>query len=204
MCSYVQRTTNSVILLSTMHADNAVGDNGKPDIVLYYNATKGGVDVMDQMLGQYTTQRQTNRWPLSLFFNIIDISSFAAYLIYFENNKTIPRKNTQRKSFLQSLAEELCMPIIEERASNRQITRHFSSKSAIECYLGKPVDTTMRSEQSSTSKTHTGRKPVTGSCHICLAQPEKIRRKTRKSCSFCDKPTCDQHTEIISKCLNCI
>jgi hypothetical protein len=51
MVSYVPKRNKAVILLSTMHHTSEVSsdDKHKPEIILYYNATKGGVDAVDQM-----------------------------------------------------------------------------------------------------------------------------------------------------------
>lgn len=95
-----------------MHADTNVSatQKKKPEIIQYYNKTKIGVDTMDQMLGRYTTKRQTNRWPLAFFYNIVDVASLAAYILYYENNKMIKKKANERRCFLRQLSEELCMP----------------------------------------------------------------------------------------------
>lgn len=205
MVTYKQRKTNSVIMLSTMHDDATVEENGKPEIINFYNKTKGGVDVMDQTLREYTTQRHTKRWPLSFLYNMLDVSAFAAYTIFYENNTTVPYQTTRRKRFLRNLAEDLCAPIIEERVTNRQVTRLFSTKTAIESFLGRPLETVTYTEQPSTSTAAStdGRKPITGSCYLCASLPDKRRRKTRKVCSVCKKPVCDQHTKTISKCFPC-
>jgi hypothetical protein len=125
-----------------MHYDNTVCDETrkKPEIIKYYNSTKGGVDRMDQMIGRYTTQRQTNRWSLAFFFNITDVASLAAYIVYSENNKNIPKKTSQRRIFLRQLSDELCMPHIQERSKNYQIMRHFSTKMAIESIFKSPIN----------------------------------------------------------------
>ncbi|GFN87953.1 PiggyBac transposable element-derived protein 4 [Plakobranchus ocellatus] len=41
---------------SAMHNKAAVSENGKPEIVLAYNETKGGVDAMNQMAHAFTTR----------------------------------------------------------------------------------------------------------------------------------------------------
>ncbi|XP_036342940.1 uncharacterized protein LOC118752193 [Rhagoletis pomonella] len=124
-----------------MPCDNTISDvKQKPNIILFYNNTKGGVDVMDHMLGQYTTKRKTNRWPLAVFYNMIDISALAAYIVYSENN---PSRFTCRKGgrrlFLEELAEQLCMPTILKRSSIPRVVSYFPTKNAIECIIGKPI-----------------------------------------------------------------
>ena len=64
-----------------MHDDAAVDDTPKrkPEMVWYYNRTKGGVDKMDQLAHTYTVKRRTKRWPLVVFMNLLDIAAIAAY-----------------------------------------------------------------------------------------------------------------------------
>ncbi|XP_017471351.1 PREDICTED: uncharacterized protein LOC108362744 [Rhagoletis zephyria] len=203
MCSYVPKKNKAVILLSTMHNDAEIADSGKPEIIEYYNRTKGGVDRMDQMFAEYPTQRQTKRWPLAMFFNMLDITALAAYIVYDLNNPMLPwRTNNKRKQILRSLAEALCMPIIEARAINRQVTRNFSTKIAIEAYFNRPVES-MVSTAASTSAAARTPKPVSGSCYLCYAQEEKRRRKTRKLCDKCKKPMCLEHSVTSTNCSIC-
>lgn len=76
-----------MVLLSSHHRDRTIdGPQDKPEIIFYYNITKGGVDTMDKMLSQYTTKRKTYRWPLALFYNFLDTAALAAYIIFTTNN----------------------------------------------------------------------------------------------------------------------
>ena len=54
----------------------------KPEIVTFYNSTKGGVDTFDQVIRCYSSKRKTNRWPVALFFNVLDIAAYNAYILY--------------------------------------------------------------------------------------------------------------------------
>lgn len=123
LCSYVPKKNKAVILLSTMHSDAAVNDDGKrkPHMISYYNKYKTGVDTMDQMVTRYTTHRRTQRWPLAMFFNILDVGALASYIIYYENNKMIRKKTNQRRIFLRQLSEELAKPFIEDRSTNGRL-----------------------------------------------------------------------------------
>ena len=50
LVSFVPKKSKTVLLVSTMHRDDKIDDQtGKPDIILYYNQTKGAVDTVDQM-----------------------------------------------------------------------------------------------------------------------------------------------------------
>lgn len=205
LCSYVPKKNKTVILLSTMHNDAAINDDEKkkPHMITFYNKYKSGVDTMDQMVTRYTTHRRTARWPLALFFNVMDIGALAAYVIYYENNKMIDKKTNQRRIFLRQLSEELAKPFIEERAGNPQVMRHFNTKLAIESIVGLPLPNYIVPAVQNEERDSTGRKKPTGSCHLCYKETIKRRRKTRKSCAVCEKPVCDEHCLSIVKCFVC-
>lgn len=143
LCSYVPKKDKAVVLLSTFHHDALVsGPKDKPEIIHYYNNTKGSVDTTDKMLTQYTTKRKIYRWPLAIFYNLLDVSALAAYIIFYSNNPQGPNsvKHSQRHEFLQRLGQNLCVPHIESRSRNRRVTGRFIIRNAMECILGKAVD----------------------------------------------------------------
>uniref|UniRef100_A0A915ENP4 PiggyBac transposable element-derived protein domain-containing protein n=1 Tax=Ditylenchus dipsaci TaxID=166011 RepID=A0A915ENP4_9BILA len=82
---------NPVILLSTMHHNAKVSssEQKKPEIVTDYNATKGGVDTLDQMVRTYSTKRKTCRWPMVIFYNMLDIAAVNAFVIWSKINPGI-------------------------------------------------------------------------------------------------------------------
>lgn len=188
-----------------MHNDAAINDDEKkkPRMITFYNKYKSGVDTMDQMVTRYTTHRRTARWPLALFFNVLDVGALAAYIIYYENNKMINKKTNQRRIFLRQLSEELAKPFIEDRAGNPQVMRHFNTKLAIESIVGLQLITSEVPAVQNQPRDSTGRKKTTGSCHFCYKKTIKRRRKTRKSCAACEKPVCDEHCLSIVKCIDC-
>ena len=85
VCSYVPKKKKAVVLLSSTHISEVEEtQSAKPEIIKYYNKTKGGVDTIDKMLGEYIVKRQTLRWPLAFFYNMIDVTGLACYVIYRE------------------------------------------------------------------------------------------------------------------------
>ena len=189
-----------------MHSDTAVNvdEQKKPDMIMYYNQYKTGVDTMDQMVSRYTCHRRTQRWPRAMFFNIMDVGAFAAYLIYYENNNMLKKKTNQRRILLHQLSEELAKPFIEDRSSNKQIMLHHSSKNAIEDVLGVEFAPALVVEKETVARDSSDRIKVTGSCHLCYRQTIKRRRKTRKSCAKCEKPVCDKHSSEKILCSDCL
>ena len=99
-------------MLSTMHSLPEIASNSaekKPEVILYYNSTKCGVDILDRMVRTYTCKRMTRRWPVALFYNMIDVSAVNAYVIWQQsngkNNRIFIKK--RRRKFLIRLGKEL-------------------------------------------------------------------------------------------------
>ena len=67
------QNNKNVLLLSTMHATIDTGDDRKsmPETVKFYNSTKFGADVVDQMARKYTVIVASRRWPVQFFLQHI-------------------------------------------------------------------------------------------------------------------------------------
>ncbi|XP_053274074.1 piggyBac transposable element-derived protein 3-like, partial [Pleuronectes platessa] len=119
LVSYVPRKKNrNVVLLSTRHSEADVSDraDGKPVVVLDYNRNKGGVDNLDKVIGTYSCRRKTARWPLVVFHNILDVSSYNAFVIWREVNPDwMSGKRNKRRVFLEQLGKALVAPYIARR-----------------------------------------------------------------------------------------
>lgn len=51
ICSHFPKKNKTVIVMSTMlHDKNITGPKEKPAVILYYNETKSGKDIMDTLL----------------------------------------------------------------------------------------------------------------------------------------------------------
>ncbi|XP_039953236.1 piggyBac transposable element-derived protein 4-like [Bactrocera tryoni] len=105
-------------MLSTAHYRQSTDPlkGFKPDQILDYNKFKAGVDTMDQMLTGYSCKRSTNRWPLAMFYNMLDIADLASFIIYDELNPA--EQSDKRRSFIIELARQLVIPHMTKRATN--------------------------------------------------------------------------------------
>ena len=58
-----------------MPDDNAVTDDEakKPEIIILHNQTKRRVDCLDVLIHNYMSKRQTRRWPMCFFHNLVDV-----------------------------------------------------------------------------------------------------------------------------------
>ena len=63
LMSYVPKKNKAVLILSSMHHEAVVSDDDtkKPEINLFYNQTKGGVDSLDQLVHSYMAKRKSRR-----------------------------------------------------------------------------------------------------------------------------------------------
>lgn len=119
MIRYIRKKGKAVVLLSTMHHSKMVDENSqkkKTEIILFYNQTKGGVDTVDQMVGYYTCKRQTQRWPMVLWYNMIDIATLNVYSFFRAQHPDISTGITNaRRHFLTELSKELVTPHMKSR-----------------------------------------------------------------------------------------
>ncbi|UYV60496.1 GPATCH11 [Cordylochernes scorpioides] len=74
LVSYVPKIGQFVTLLSTMHSTTAIdqetAEQQKPEIITFYNMTKGGVDVVDQKC--ILLEEEPKDGPCVYFFNFLD------------------------------------------------------------------------------------------------------------------------------------
>ncbi|XP_066590647.1 uncharacterized protein [Prorops nasuta] len=96
----------------TKHKNITIAKNKKlvPETITHYNSTKYGVDVLDQMARKYSVKASSRRWPLQVFYNILDLAAISAWILYKETTQV----NISRKDFLFQLTEELRSKYREE------------------------------------------------------------------------------------------
>ena len=110
LLSYKAKRDKLVLLLSSMHRSAAVSESDpkrKPEPILFYNSTKGGVDTADEMLRGYSTKSASRRWPLAVFFNLIDIVALNAFIICSDSGISCPHIAINRGSC--GTRSKLCM-----------------------------------------------------------------------------------------------
>lgn len=131
MVSYVPRPNECIVLLSTRHnLDKATsGAQNKPEMILDYDHTKGG-DLFDQMLSAYSCSLPTNRWPMVVFYNLLDAVALATVIInrHFHSPRTT--KKLYRNDKLIQIARMLMESEIYERSQPRM--HKLIGKSAVE------------------------------------------------------------------------
>ncbi|XP_069699066.1 piggyBac transposable element-derived protein 4-like [Periplaneta americana] len=187
LLSYVPKKGKYVLLLSNMHQGASVSESGLPEIIEFYNSTKGGVDMFDQMCSTYSCNRKTQRWPLCVFYGIINSSCLNAYVILRHNMTTVGAHVQPREMFLLSLGEAMMTPWMEKRLVMQNLPRLIRENIADQ--LGKNVPETSTTLQGEGAKRR---------CHLC---PRSKDRKSKIQCSECKRTVCQDHK--VSLCLQC-
>ena len=152
-----------------MHMSGEVAEtlSANPEIMNYYNKIKDGVDTMDKILGEYIVKRRTLRWPLTFFYNMIDVTSLAYYIIYREHNPMFGAKDRRRK-FLKELANMLCIPLVEARSNSQMLMKNHFLRGTMEMVPGRRIVAPPENAVVARAP-HGGRGsiPIVGSCCVC-------------------------------------
>ncbi|KRX26265.1 PiggyBac transposable element-derived protein 4 [Trichinella nelsoni] len=179
--SYLPKKNRNVLVLSTMHNDNRVSDGkgNKPDIILHYNNTKGGVDNLDKMTSTYFCQRMTARWPLVIYCNIIDVSAYNAYVLWTEKH---PAWNVGRLHKRRLFLEELGKAVVQPEMMRRKTpSRTAAAKSAVE-RLRKDAEQPFTSGITDTDAS--GKKRAR--CQLCVSSGNKTSKYAAVIQSYLD------------------
>ena len=118
LVSYIDKKKSgkkNIISLTTMHDKIKVTNDqrSKPQVLVMYDHTKGGVDVVDLISCHHSTRMKSKRWPLTGFAFMLDTIR--------TNSKTILQDNKKEYSnfeFTYQLGKALVMPKIQHRLEN--------------------------------------------------------------------------------------
>ncbi|XP_029910704.1 uncharacterized protein LOC115361474 [Myripristis murdjan] len=173
---YQGKPRKNVCILSTVHTSVSItdGPKAKPESVIYYNNTKYGVEVLDQMARKYSVKASTRRWPVAVFYNILDLAGINAHILF----KECTSSHIARRKFIQQLAEELRGQFMEEKRVH-QLT------------------------QGPSQQRHQSPQP-TPKRRQCQIRRSCAQNKTNHTCCKCQKPVCGNctgRTEVT--CVDC-
>lgn len=187
LLSYVPKKSKAVILVSSMHHGPGTDETiNKPEIIAEYNRTKGGVDTVDQMCSNYSAQRRSRRWPMAIFFALINISAGVNSFILYKAYRETP--DTNRLDFMKVLAKGLVSPLLQRRLDRgHHITEEMKLAIKRILQIQDPLPE-LQTELLEHRKT----------CYIC---PPRLKRKTRFPCCVCRKPICLSCAQKV--CVNC-
>lgn len=176
-----------VIMLSTLH-DSPDNNNEVelPEIVHFYNKTKGGVDVFDAMSKKYSVLRKTKRWPMCIFYGLLNGIGINTWVLY-KCSKAPNKPDIKfRRTFLKELGLNLIEEHLKERVQKPTLRRDIRESIAAILKEPMPVDPPGSKEHSQ------------GRCGFC---PRKRDRKSKTRCAKCKIPIClDHQVKICQRC----
>lgn len=164
------------------------------------------------MVKNYSTVRIARRWPMRMFFWLIDVAIITAYVAYKIANPDLPEKEKSRRLFHQRLAILLMKPNVRRRENDprlRQFTYLLSKavlatrllERSVDQYLDESVTVERTKQLAETpSKRITKKSEVfekinrrnAPRCYIATC-----KRKAYGKCSSCGEPVCPEHSEKI-------
>ncbi|KAL1251677.1 hypothetical protein QQF64_019473 [Cirrhinus molitorella] len=178
--------------MSTMHRDASVSAriDRKPEMILDYNATKGGVDNLDKVTSAYSCQRKTARWPMVVFSNILDVYAYNAFVLWREINPSWNQgKLCKRRLFLEELGKELIKPEIQRCSCPPRATAATALFESTRADKPRPTEI---------PEVNTAGGKKRKRCEMC---PPRSGNKTSTMCVKCQKFICRKHT--IDLCASC-
>lgn len=184
LAAYIPARHRLVILLSSSHGRGVITPNDpkmRPEMITDYNLGKGGVDQMDENLAEFSSVRKTARWPLLVFFNIIDVAANNSFIHLKRGGYT-----KSRKEFLRQLASDLARKFaIERHQTNKALPISTTEAAKLFGYRNEPD---VQQEEKSL-----------GRCNTCS-------KVSRSRCDRCGKRVCPNHRRLnkVCLCLNCI
>ncbi|XP_043193754.1 piggyBac transposable element-derived protein 4-like [Amphibalanus amphitrite] len=194
--SYAKNKKKNVLLLSTQHCEPLItaDQKKKPEVMIYYNQTKGGIDSIDQMLETYTCRMSTRRWPVVVFLLMLDVAALNGWVILSQgpSAKFGDQKHGGRRAFLRELGLSLIKPHMQLRPPEGMVA---ATKMAVETVLKTKLrqpDVTPREVPDT----------VRARCHVCVAEQhgagyKKARHrsvnKVKQRCSRCKRAVCQKH-----------
>nr|XP_023027101.1 piggyBac transposable element-derived protein 4-like [Leptinotarsa decemlineata] len=184
LVSYLPKKNKNILLVSSYHKEDEIDEStnnlNKPVMIRDYNKTKGGVDTVDKLCASYNCARGTRRWPMVVFYLMLNKGGINSQVIFCANNPTI---NILRRNFLRDLANDLIKPHLAARA----------------CLTGLPRILKLRLQEiTGVESTAVEVNIPPGRCEEC---GWRKNRKTRFFCYLRRKYICLEH--VTSLCSGC-
>lgn len=140
-----------------------------------------------QAVGAYSCKRRTNRWPMALFYNLIDVSTFNAFVLWVAVDPSWNQgKSYKRRLFLEELGKMLVYPLMERR---ERLPRTPAAAAMVQSKRRSEV-----AEASGSADTDDKRRRR---CTFCPAKKGKIAT----TCSNCGIYICKKH--MLQFCSSC-
>ena len=177
---YQCKLKKNVCVLSSLHMSAKLGatEKKKSETIKFYNKTKCGVDVADQMARLYSMKAGTRRWSVAVFYSILDLAGINAFVLY----KKRTGDKISRRNFLFKLATELRED-------------YFVKRSNIKTTITRPHSISTLTDPKKAKAEKRKQCQIAANC---------TQNKTSKLCFKCNKTVCSKCTATeLSECIKC-
>ena len=147
----------------------------------------------------YRSKAGTRRWPMVVFYTILDVAAVNALVIMQHTNPGyfLQPKKKFRRDFLMDLGLALVKPQIEARVAGNMAFQHKDVLKAMSIMLGRQVGAPTPAPAPIPTATK-------GRCFLCVKQARgaqykpntnNVANKTAKSWPRCNRKVCGTHLE---------
>ena len=160
-----------MLAISFSHSSISITDcRKKPTVITDYNKHKGGIDTCDENCEEFSCLRKTNRWPMVLNYNLINVATNNAFILMRGSGKC-----DRKTDFLKQLCFQLGQPYVSNRKL-RGATKALAKKMGF-------IDTAFNTINRTVQGIERGR------CYRC-------GKHTRLACLVCRRRVCPQNKKI--------
>ena len=162
-------------MLSTVHSSAMIPQPdekvSKPLAVIDYNKNMGLVDKSDMQMSFSDTTRRSMKWYKKLFFRLLDLTIYNAYILF----KYSHQEDLQLSTFRMQLIKEICTKFGHDSTPRGQQSKNSHCKLVERHFI------------SSVQGKHKMRR-----CHVCSHTSKRPKKRTRThyECKQCNVGLC--------------
>lgn len=152
--------------------------------------------LFSQACGTYLCRRQTRRWPMCLFYHIIDVTCYNAFLLFTAIDPSWnSRKTYKRRLFLQDLGKALITPAMVTRS--RLPREPFAASLVLQARDKAKEGEQEEKEEEEEAEPQPGPSKKRKGCALCGTS-----KRVRSQCIKCHNFVCKMHLAIV--CHSCL
>lgn len=188
LLSYINAKNKACMVISTRNDQYHVrkaARTGAPEALIWYKQRRGAANVAMSLSKIYSVSRRCERWPLIIFFSILDIAAINSQVLWLSNRTQADV--IYRRNFIRSLALELMHDHIKTTNASEDKNTGFELDPLL-AIRGGPI----KNIASNDALLRRHRR-----CKLCARNAD---RKTRSYCVACSTPVCKEHYKPLCIC----
>ena len=174
-----------------------VDGKSKPVIINFYDFTKGGTDIVDQIMGKHTVKPKSWRWTIAAFSYILEVACVNASTLSRMNNQNKPMQWSKSLEFGWEIAMSLIRLQLQHRHMHSNGLQKYTQR-GIRDLLGIQVEQPPSSNPGKKKRCRTCFNKVEGSDH---KKKKASLGKTVHRSIQCGQSLCTSHFQKI--CPSC-